>query len=130
MLYVITDTHGAELPAVPAGATLLHLGDWEHGARAPAGAAILVRGNHDGASGPLGSFDLVCDGVIIGEVLYTHEPVERLPRGCVWNVHGHLHDDRYEEYGYQRRPFHFRLEPARLYRESEIRELMLGAGGA
>ena len=56
---------------------------------------ILTMGNHDKKSKTWYSnngFDLVVDGLTLGNVYFSHHPKEVIPSGCEYNVHGHLHD--------------------------------------
>jgi len=66
------------------------------------GRKILVRGNHDKKSNSWfmrNGFDFVADMIVLGEVIYSHSPVQHFPDGVRWNVHGHFHDNdhRHEE---------------------------------
>lgn len=115
-LFLITDTHGEDI-VLPFGTqTFIHLGDCEQSniyyPHTPV-ISILVKGNHDNST--VDPFDIVCDSIVIDTLLFTHEPVERLPKGAHYNVHGHLHADKYEEYGFKKNEFHIRLEPNILY---------------
>ena len=64
--------------------------------RTAPGRKVLVCGNHEfngTAEGHLDGFDKVHSAVYVPgspELLLTHVPLRRVPRGCV-NVHGHLH---------------------------------------
>lgn len=58
------------------------------------GRKILVRGNHDSHTIQWymeNGFDFACDGLLLGGVYYTHQPVWKLPYGATLNVHGHFH---------------------------------------
>lgn len=95
---------------------LIHLGDvsWKKQSEANdilsmvPGRKILVRGNHDYRSPRYYMetvFDFACDGFQMfykkptegkkegRNILFTHVPVEVLPRGCDINIHGHLHNN-------------------------------------
>lgn len=86
--------------------TLIHLGDvgidkaegpdgFMKYVREWPGRKILVRGNHDKKSCQWymdHGFDFACDAMVFRSVWLTHKPAAALPDGCVWNVHGHLHN--------------------------------------
>lgn len=106
------------IAAIPAGDTLIHLGDiciggdmevhqmLFAGGVASLLNAVLVRGNHDKKSMEWyyrEGWDFVCDGLEIifqGHYLHlTHRPAR--PQGNnTWNIHGHTHGNmhRSEEY--------------------------------
>lgn len=60
------------------------------------GRKILVRGNHDMQHSVTwwmnNGFDFACDGMIYRGMWLTHKPAKSLPEGCVYNIHGHLHN--------------------------------------
>ena len=59
------------------------------------GRWVLVRGNHDSRSLSWymnHGFAFACEALELGGVYFTHKPSEFLPKGCVVNVHGHLHN--------------------------------------
>lgn len=119
MTYLVADTHGADINIPQDGRALIHLGDWIKGKIAHPGgsilpALILIRGNHDNNVN-LEKFDIITDGILIDGIWLSHEPVERLPKGAHLNVHGHLHDNNYEDYGYIKKPFHVCLVPGKFY---------------
>lgn len=66
------------------------------------GRKVLVRGNHDHEKPGYylrRGFEFVCDQFILDKVVYSHVPLERLPEGCIANVHGHLHKNRHRPGG-------------------------------
>lgn len=73
------------------------------------GRKILVLGNHDSKSVTaymqLG-FSFVCDALVMSRVYFTHKPVKIIPADCIYNIHGHLHNN--VPYGYRAFP-HCRL---------------------
>ncbi len=128
MIYLIVDTHGAEIVLPADCLKLFHLGDFVEGKiRLPGTAtrAVLIRGNHDKNLSEC-PFDFVCDGLLIDGFWFTHEPAFSLPLGAHFNIHGHLHGNVYEDYGYIRKPFHIELKPNTLYRirDGKIEEVM------
>lgn len=55
---------------------------------------VLVMGNHDHKSRGWymrNGFDFVMDAFVLGNVVFSHRPMEVLPSGTEYNVHGHLH---------------------------------------
>lgn len=116
--YLIADTHDAEIKVPDDCEYLIHLGD-EGESKAPECNNILVKGNH---YNPGNNFSYECDALRIGEFYFSHEPMERLPRGAAYNIHGHLHYGGYEDYGYKQKPFHYCLEPNKLYSLEEIKK--------
>ena len=78
--------------------TVLHLGDVILGRNSTLldimttlpGTKFLIRGNHDSRAGwfEKRGFAFVCDQLVRGDVLFTHEPV---PHTYRLNVHGHCH---------------------------------------
>lgn len=75
---------------------------------------VLVLGNHDkktrGWYASLG-YDMVCDGLILKDVLLTHKPTPP-PPGMV-NVHGHWHNNDFDHcMRYETLPY----DPARQFR--------------
>lgn len=81
---------------------IIHLGDVQIGKKSEwimgglPGKKILVRGNHDRDKSADWwmdrGFDFVCDSMIFRGQWLTHEPAKVLPEGCVYNLHGHLHN--------------------------------------
>jgi calcineurin-like phosphoesterase family protein len=82
--------------------TIIHLGDVQIGSKAEwimpslPGKKILVRGNHDRQKSCAWwmskGFDFACDSMIFRGMWLTHEPSRALPEGCLYNIHGHLHN--------------------------------------
>lgn len=110
-LFVVGDTHGREVSfeSVPED-TLIHLGDWEMGNIKTKARKILIRGNHTDLD-PMATFDFICDGLLYNQVWFTHEPAERLPKGAVMNIYGHIHDGKINDYGYEQKSWHLWLPP-------------------
>lgn len=55
---------------------------------------VLTMGNHDHKSRGWymrNGFDFVMDAFVLGNVVFSHKPMEVLPSGTKYNVHGHLH---------------------------------------
>lgn len=84
--------------------TIIHLGDVilhkkqvieEILATLP-GRKILIRGNHDrqwsNTRWMEAGFDFSCDGMKFRQCWLTHEPSTSLADGCIYNIHGHLHN--------------------------------------
>ena len=117
-VYLVGDTHGYPIEIKNKDALLIHLGDAEDTEIiGECRTKILIRGNHDEET--IGkcfneTFDLIVDSLVMYDVFFTHEPAERLPKGCCLNIHGHLHDLSYSDYGYEQKPFHIRLIPHEL----------------
>lgn len=118
-IYIVSDTHGSDIIFDHPNDILIHLGDYESGDIQGFKSLILIKGNHDMDDSEI--FDLIVDGMIINHALLTHEPVERLPKSCHINIHGHLHGNNYEDYGYLQKPFHRLLAPNILYKLDEIK---------
>lgn len=117
------------IEAIPAGDTLIHLGDISIGDDDTVNRRItmlknrkyiLVRGNHDKKS--FGwyterGWDFVCDGLellYMGHYLHlTHRPSR--PQGNnTWNIHGHTHGNlhRSEEYtDFYSKEYHVDISP-------------------
>jgi len=80
------------------------------------GIKILVLGSHDKKTSSYyldSGYSFVCEGFKLDNIYFTHYPVEKLPEGCEWNIHGHLHLGNYGEFGVvEKQDFHlcFRLE--------------------
>ena len=85
--------------------TLIHLGDvgigkfedWKDIIPGWKCRKVLVRGNHDEKHScqwwmDKGGFDFACDAMIYRGMWLTHKPAKSLPEGCVYNIHGHLHN--------------------------------------
>lgn len=67
------------------------------------GRKFLVRGNHDKETIKWylqRGFTGVSDGMIIHNILFTHEPSIELPRGVEWNIHGHFHNNPKKDLDY------------------------------
>lgn len=63
------------------------------------GKKILVRGNHDKQSITWymeNGYDFVCDQFVWDDVVFSHTPLPVLPEGCLYNIHGHLHNNTYD----------------------------------
>jgi predicted phosphodiesterase len=122
MMYFVADTHGADIRVPKSCTTLIHVGDYVGGhIDAPKDCTlILVRGNHDTEITDYSYFNVVVDGLLVNNMWITHEPAFTLPLGAHMNVHGHLHDNPYEDYGYVKKSFHYLLEPKRMYSMGEI----------
>lgn len=120
MIYLVADTHGKNIVMPKDCHALIHLGDWCGGdilyednlIGSP--FKILVRGNHD-KNVKANIFSLIADGILIDGIWFSHEPVDHLPKGAHLNVHGHLHENDYEDYGYVKKPFHVCLTPNVIY---------------
>lgn len=117
MIYLVADTHGSDIsdPRFQRGDTLIHLGDFMWGKLPDEMTLVLIRGNHDNSPLQADRFHLACDGLVLGNALLTHEPVERLPKGCHINICGHLHENHWPDYGFERKAFHRLLAPRRIY---------------
>lgn len=82
--------------------TVIHLGDVAIGKKSEwimpslPGRKILIRGNHDRSQSCTWwsehGFDFACDGLKFRQCWLSHEPASILPEGCLYNVHGHLHN--------------------------------------
>lgn len=60
------------------------------------GRKILIRGNHDKHSlswYERNGFTFACDSLVIGKVFLSHHPTKSLPDGCLYNIHGHFHNN-------------------------------------
>jgi calcineurin-like phosphoesterase family protein len=87
---------------VTANDVVIHLGDVQIGQKSqwiiPSlnGRKVLVRGNHDRDKSNMwwmeNGFDFSCDSMIFRGMWLTHEPAKALPEGCLYNLHGHLHN--------------------------------------
>lgn len=114
---------------IPAGDTLIHLGDVCIGddleiqgqmASFPFIKKILIRGNHDKKSLQWYNehgWDFVCDGLELifhGHYLhFTHRPA-RVNGNTSWNIHGHTHGNmhRSEEYlDFYDKNYHIDISP-------------------
>lgn len=114
--YVCGDTHGRSIKFDSNPEDLLiHIGDYEQGEIETNAKKVLIYGNHDLL--PVDQFDLACDGLLYKKCWFTHEPAERLPKGAIWNVFGHIHDGKINDYGYEEKSWHVHLPP------NEIRKL-------
>jgi len=72
--------------------------------RRPDLTRILVIGNHDEKSHAYYygmGFDFVCETFSLERTFFSHRPTASKfwPEGCLYNVHGHLHDSE-EDYGF------------------------------
>lgn len=128
MIYLIADTHKSLIPIPNDCDKLIHLGDYVSGEIKEANCLmrVLVKGNHDTEASYSDEFDIEVDALRIGEFYFSHEPMERLPRGAAYNIHGHLHYGGYEDYGYKQKPFHYCLEPNKLYSLEQIEKELHG----
>ena len=84
--------------------TLIHLGDvmfykWPYlplYMEAANCKKILVLGNHDDSKTAgwfmRNGFDFACDGLLLGDVYFSHKPVNPLPSQASLNIHGHWHN--------------------------------------
>jgi predicted phosphodiesterase len=110
MIYIISDTHSnkIELKATKDD-ILIHLGDWEQGEVKTDAFKVLVSGNHD--MFPTDCWDFVCDGFLVNHYWFTHEPADRMPKGAYWNVHGHTHYQNMNDFGYEKKSWHFTVPP-------------------
>lgn len=92
------------------------------------GKKILVRGNHDHEKHIWyleRGFMVSCDGIVLHDILFTHEPVFNLSDGVVWNVHGHLHNnDHRVEDGKPLEKFHKLFVLEHHYKPIELQEFM------
>lgn len=77
------------------------------------GTKILIKGNHDGRTYSWyynHGFSFVCESTIIEymglKILLTHKPDYLMLHLVDYNVHGHLHERGYCEYGYKETPKH------------------------
>lgn len=116
-IYIAADSHGCTV-ILPSDCTLfIHLGDFVSGKIVGGNTKVLIRGNHD--HGVHAEFNLECDALRIGENYFTHEPMERLPRGAAYNYHGHIHKGDYSNYGYEEKDFHRLVKPGEIIRLEE-----------
>ena len=88
--------------------TLIHLGDvilYKHPELVSIldsikGRKILVMGNHDRKSKGWymrAGFASAMDMMVWGNILFSHKPVEHLPDGVKYNIHGHFHNDEHRK---------------------------------
>lgn len=117
--YVCGDTHGKDIICPDDCSMLIHLGDWERGGIDGCFPAVLIRGNHDPEKNR--EFDFTVDGMAIGKYYFSHEPMERLPKGTYINIHGHLHGNKYSDYGYEQKEFHREILPNQFYKLEDIK---------
>jgi calcineurin-like phosphoesterase family protein len=57
---------------------------------------ILIKGNHDSHGYEhyyKNGFCSVVTGLMLSGIYLTHEPQEIIPKDCMLNVHGHLHNN-------------------------------------
>lgn len=92
------------------------------------GRKLLVRGNHDREK-PIWylerGFTVVTDGIILHDILFTHEPEFILPKKVKWNVHGHLHNSKPKiEDINPLQPFHKLFVLEHEYKPIELNEFM------
>lgn len=112
--YIVGDTHGRKIDFNSEPDDLLiHLGDYEEGEVKTSAKRILIIGNHDDR--PLDQFDIACDGLLYKKIWFTHEPAERLPKGAIWNIFGHIHDGKINDYGYEQKSWHVWLPPNEIH---------------
>lgn len=120
----------AGIMAIPAGDTLIHLGDICIGADAEVHNSfkdatkglrtILVRGNHDkkgvtwyennGFNFVVDGFELIYQGNYIH---FTHRP-SRPTATAMWNIHGHTHGNMHrseEYYHFYNKAYHVDMSP-------------------
>lgn len=110
MIYVCADTHSRKIEFdATEEDTFIHCGDWEQGEVITKAKKVLVRGNHD--IFPPEGWDLVVDGLLIDKYWFTHEPAERLPKGAIYNICGHVHYHNMNDIGYEKKWFHRVLPP-------------------
>lgn len=63
-----------------------------------AGTKLLLMGNHDRKSKGWyvrAGFAAAADMLVMGNVLFSHKPVEHLPTGVEFNIHGHFHNNNH-----------------------------------
>lgn len=91
------------------------------------GKKLLIRGNHDKEK-PIWylerGFIAVTDGIILHDILFTHEPQFVLPEKTKWNVHGHLHNNDHREGDTPLQPFHKLFVLEHHYKPIELGEFM------
>lgn len=86
--------------------TLIHLGDvifykypeLKDMLDSVKGRKILLMGNHDRKTQNWYSrngFSFVADMIVIGDIMFSHKPIQTLPTGVRLNVHGHWHNDEH-----------------------------------
>lgn len=64
------------------------------------GQKILLMGNHDRKTASWfmrNGFVFATEMIVMGDVLFSHKPVETLPTGVRLNVHGHWHNTGHHE---------------------------------
>lgn len=44
-----------------------------------------------------GGFHYATDAIVLGDVMLSHKPIEKLPSGVRLNVHGHWHNDNHHK---------------------------------
>lgn len=83
---------------------VIHLGDVIIGKRQDLkgimdqlpGRKVLVLGNHDHDKSATwfmsNGFDVACKAMVYRGCWLTHKPSGELPKGCIINIHGHLHN--------------------------------------
>mgnify|MGYP001616373959 CR=1 FL=1 len=77
---------------------VIHLGDFSFGNKEKImairkrlnGTIILIRGSHDHKIVKGMGFIIVNGNLQIGKHIFSHEPLENIPKGLV-NIHGHIH---------------------------------------
>jgi predicted phosphodiesterase len=114
LIYLISDTHQKDLKFnFKKEDILIHLGDYDKGEIKGSFKKILIIGNHDNRTD---KFDFACDGLLLKNVWFSHEPSERLPKGAYLNICGHLHNNKFSDYGFEKKKFNKVLEPNKLYK--------------
>ncbi len=113
-IFVVADTHSRKIDfRATKEDVLIHCGDWERGEVITDAFRVLVLGNHD--IFPTDPWDFVCDGFLYKHIWFTHEPAERLPKGAYFNVCGHIHDGRMNDYGFEEKSWHLLLPPNEIH---------------
>lgn len=90
------------------------------------GRKVAVRGNHDKKAVWLmeHGFEFACDGLILGEVYFTHKPAEILPEGCTINLHGHTHGNEHREDEYKKQSWHKEFHIENSFKPVLLQELL------
>ena len=102
MIFVATNTESRNIDfKYDKDDIFVHLGDWEQG-NLPDIYKILISGEKDIFESD--QWDVVVDGMLKDKIWFSHEPAERLPKGALWNVCGHI--ENLNDYGYELKPFH------------------------
>jgi len=65
------------------------------------GRKVLTLGNHDRKPASWymnrGGFAFAAESFVIGDIVFSHKPMETLPSGARLNIHGHWHQDRHHD---------------------------------